>query len=111
MQAQIDRTELFEAFSACRVTDELTQVTISGWLLGLDKAALKGAAFHLENDTSGLYYTMSQTCESVALDNRLKLFDFKQNLIDVMEYLYRKFEEEARAQFFMPEDSPQVALK
>lgn len=106
MQAQIDRTELFEAFSACRVTDELTQVTISGWLLGLDKAALKGAAFRLENDSSGLYYTMNQTCESVALDNRLKLFDFKQNLIDVMEYLYRKFEEEARAQFFMPEDSP-----
>lgn len=103
MQAQIDRTELFEAFSACRVTDELTQVTISGWLLGLDKAALKGAAFRLENDTSGLYYTMNQTCESVASDSRLKLFDFKQNLIETMEYLYAKFVEEARAQFEIPE--------
>lgn len=99
MQAQIDRTELFEAFSACRVTDELTQVTISGWLLGLEKAALKGAAFRLENDTSGLYYTMNQTCVSVASDNRLKLFNFKQNLIETMEYLYAKFLEEAKAQF------------
>lgn len=103
MQAQIDRTELFEAFSACRVTDELTQVTISGWLLGLDKAALKGAALRLENDTSGLYYTMNQTCMSVASDNRLKLFNFKQNLIETMEYLYAKFVEEAKAQFFIPE--------
>lgn len=103
MRAQIDRTELFEAFSACRVTDELTQVTISGWLLGLDKAALEGAAFRLENDTSGLYYTMNQTCVSVASDNRLKLFDFKQNLIETMEYLYAKFIEEAKAQFVVPE--------
>lgn len=97
MRAQIDHTELFEAFSACRVTDELTQVTISGWLLGLDKAALKGAALRLENDTSGLYYTMNQTCMSVASDNRLKLFNFKQNLIETMEYLYAKFVEEAKA--------------
>lgn len=103
MRAQIDRTELFEAFSACRVTDELTQVTISGWLLGLDKAALKGAPLRLENDTSGLYYTMNQTCMSVASDNRLKLFNFKQNLIETMEYLYAKFVEEAKAQFFAPE--------
>lgn len=61
MRAQIDRTELFHAFKACQVTDELTQVTISGWLLGLDKAALKGAALRPENDSSGLYYTMNQT--------------------------------------------------
>lgn len=104
MQAQIDRTELFEAFSACRVTDELTQVTISGWLLGLEKAALKGAAFRLENDTSGLYYTMNQTCVSVASDNRLKLFNFKQNLIETMEYLYAKFLEEAKAQFVVSDN-------
>lgn len=104
MPAQIDRTELFEAFSACRVTDELTQVTISGWLLGLEKAALKGAAFRLENDTSGLYYTMNQTCVSVASDNRLKLFNFKQNLIETMEYLYAKFLEEAKAQFVVSDN-------
>lgn len=104
MQAQIDRTELFEAFSVCRVTDELTQVTISGWLLGLEKAALKGAAFRLENDTSGLYYTMNQTCVSVASDNRLKLFNFKQNLIETMEYLYAQFLEEAKAQFVVSDN-------
>lgn len=104
MQPQIDRTELFEAFSACRVTDELTQVTISGWLLGLEKAALKGAAFRLENDTSGLYYTMNQTCVSVASDNRLKLFNFKQNLIETMEYLYAQFLGEAKAQFVVSDN-------